>query len=324
MKTKGRFTEWVSLRSLTRITLALLLLALVTLAAGCKSAGWPGKTPLVPEELTDQKAPPAATAVVAPELEGRSDVLKLHFIDVGQADAILVQFPGGKNMLVDAGNKDDGPAVVKYLTEKNVPKLDCLVGTHPHEDHIGGLDEVIKHFPVDLFYLPKVTTTTQTFMDVLAAALAKNLKIDLARAGVTIMEEGNLSVKILAPRGDTYESLNNYSAVIKVSYGRHAFLLTGDAEIQSEQEMLAAGEDLKADVLKVGHHGSRTSTSIPFLKAVQPGYAVISAGKNNDYGHPHKETLSKLKKAQVKVYRTDQSGTVVAYSNGKDSMVIRP
>ncbi|MHB1041945.1 MAG: ComEC/Rec2 family competence protein [Eubacteriales bacterium] len=324
MRVKGSYLIHLSRSNIARISLAVLLLVLITLAPGCYSTGRHGKTPLITGEPTDQKAPPDTAVAFAPELAGRGDVLKLHFIDVGQGDSILAQFPGGKNMLVDAGNNEDGPAVIKYLTENGVQKINYLVGTHPHEDHIGGMDEVIKNFPVGLFYLPEVTTTTQTFRDVLAAAGAKNLKIDKARDGVTILDEGELSVKILAPRGDSYEDINNYSAVLKVIYGKHAFLLTGDAEIQSEREMIEAGEDLRADVLKVGHHGSRTSTSASFLKAVQPVYAVISAGKNNDYGHPHTVTMNKLEKANIKVYRTDQSGTVIASSDGKERLVMWP
>lgn len=165
--------------------------------------------------------------------------------------------------------------------------------------------------------MPRVTTTTKTFEDVLRAVQAKGLKISVARAGVTVIDRGKLRVSFLAPVGTGYEDLNNWSAVTRVQFGNTAFLLTGDAEALSEQEMLAARANLKANVLKVGHHGSSNSTSLAFLKAVSPKYAVISVGAGNDYGHPHQETLQKLAAAGVKVYRTDQCGTVVMVSEGK-------
>jgi len=247
--------------------------------------------------------------------------LKVHFLNVGQADSILVQMPNGQNMLVDAGNNDDGPTVVNYLKKAGVKKIDYLVGTHPHEDHIGGLDTVIKSFDIVNVYMPRVTHTTKTFEDVLKAVQAKGLKITPAKAGVEIVRSDGLSAVMLAPNKDKYESLNNYSAVIKVTYGQFSFLLTGDAEKESEAEMLASSVvSPKADVLKVGHHGSTSSTSTAFLKAVSPKYAVISVGTGNDNGHPHKETLQKLK--GVNLYRADLNGTIIFSTDGKEILVV--
>ncbi|WP_078060457.1 stalk domain-containing protein [Desulfotomaculum copahuensis] len=247
--------------------------------------------------------------------------IKVHFLDVGQADSILVQFPNGQNMLVDAGNNDDGPAVVSYLKQQGIKKIDFLIGTHPHEDHIGGMDNVIQSFESGQVFMPRVTTTTKTFEDVLTALKAKGLKIITAKAGVTVFDQGNLKVNFVAPVGSSYDDLNNWSAVTRIQYGNIPFLLTGDAEAQSEGEMLNSGANLKADVLKVGHHGSSSSTSPAFLKAVAPKYAVISVGAGNDYGHPDKGTLAKLANAGVQVYRTDQDGTMVFTSNGNNITV---
>ncbi|EIV99899.1 putative hydrolase (metallo-beta-lactamase superfamily) [Thermoanaerobacter siderophilus SR4] len=246
-----------------------------------------------------------------------SNKLIVSFIDVGQGDSIFIQTPSGKTMLIDAGVPEMGSKVVDYIKSRGVNKIDILIGTHPHADHIGGIPAVIENFEIGKFYMPKVTTTTKTFENVLRAAKAKGLSISVAKAGVTLDLGEEIKAKMLAPNSTHYDDLNNYSAVIKVTYGNTAFMFTGDAEKESEQEMLSKGYDLKADVLKVGHHGSSSASTWAFLKAVNPKYAVISVGKNNDYGHPHKETMEKLKSLGVIVYRTDQCGTVVATSDGK-------
>lgn len=251
-------------------------------------------------------------------LLSRKDTLKVHFLDVGQGDSILVQLPNGRNMLVDAGKNDSASTIINYLKKSGIKRIDYLIGTHPHEDHIGSLDNVIKNFEIGELLMPRATTNTQTFQDVLTAAKNKGLQITTAKAGVSILDVENLSARILAPCGTTYESLNNYSAVIKVNYGDVAFLLTGDAEELSEQEILDSKADVKAQVLKVGHHGSHSSTSPGFLKAVSAKYAVISVGKDNDYHHPHSVTLDKLNKAGATVLRTDEKGTIVFGTDGKE------
>lgn len=246
-----------------------------------------------------------------------SGKLTVSYIDVGQGDSIFIQTPSGKTMLIDAGVPEMGSRVVDYIRSRGVNKIDILVGTHPHADHIGGIPAVIENFQIGKFYMPKVITTTNTFEDVLKAAKAKGLSINVAKAGVVLDLGNEVKAQMLAPNSSHYDDLNNYSAVIKITYKNTAFLFTGDAEKESEEEMLSRGYDLKADVLKVGHHGSSSATTWAFLKAVSPKYAVISVGKGNDYGHPHKETMEKLKSLGITVYRTDECGTVVAVSDGR-------
>lgn len=207
-------------------------------------------------------------------------------------------------MLIDAGNNDDSDLVVNYLRAQGISKLDYVVGTHPHEDHIGGLDVAINTFDIGNVILPKISHTTKTYKDVLLSIKNKGLKVTTATGGKTF-DLGNAKCEIVAPNGSDYEDLNNYSVVMKVTYGNNSFLFTGDAEDVSENEMLSKGYDLKADLLKVGHHGSHSSTTPQFLKAVSPKYAVISVGTGNKYGHPTQETLSKLNNAGIQVYRTD-------------------
>lgn len=246
-----------------------------------------------------------------------TDQLTVHFLDVGQGDSILIQFPNDSVMLVDAGPDGNGAPVISYLQQQGVNKIDYLVATHPHADHIGGMTAVIKEFEIDKVYMPKVTHTTKIYEDLLLAIKEKGLKITPAHAGLDILDQNGLQVTFAAPCSSNYDSLNNYSAVVKIQYGSTSFLLTGDAEEISEQEMLDEGMDLQADVLKVGHHGSSSSTTPAFLKSVAPKYAVISAGAENKYGHPHQETLDHLADAGVIVCRTDQDGTIVFVSDGE-------
>ena len=247
----------------------------------------------------------------------QADELAVHFLDVGQGDSILIQFPNGCVMLIDAGPDGSGTSVISYLKQQGIKKIDYLVATHPHADHIGGMAAVIKEFDINKVYMPKVTHTSKTFEDMLLAIKSKGLKITPARAGVSIFEEDGLQAIFTAPCGSHYDSLNNYSAVVKIQYGSTSYLLTGDAEDLSEKEMLASSMNLQADVLKVGHHGSSSSTTPEFLKLVSPEYAVILVGAENKYGHPHQETLDNLVDAGVMVHRTDKEGTIIFVSDGK-------
>lgn len=244
----------------------------------------------------------------------KSNDLVVHFIDVGQADSILVQGPS-VNILIDAGNNEDGNQVISYLKHARVQKLDYVIGTHPHEDHIGGMDQVTHSFTIGTIIMPKTTHTTHAYNDVLDAIAAKGLKIQTAVPG-TVYQSGDVWMTILAPNKATYKDLNNTSVVVKINYKKTAFIFQGDAEMESEKEILAEGYDITANIIKLGHHGSSSSTSKEYLHKVNPQYAVISVGRNNDYKHPNDSTMRLLKEEGIPVFRTDEGGTIVFTSNG--------
>lgn len=282
---------------------SVLLIIIFILISGCSI------------KINDQKNNKPETTETSGNNKNKSiSGIQLHFIDVGQADSILVQ-QGNSAMLIDAGNNDDYDKVRDYLKDKKIEYLDYLIGTHPHEDHIGGLDGVIKDFNIGKIYMPKVTKPTKTFEDVINAIRAKEMKISTPVPGSEFML-GEALCTILAPNGKEYKDENNYSIVIKIKYKEESFLLTGDAEGISEKEIMSKNFNISADVLKLGHHGSNSSTTKAFLDKVKPKYAVLCVSKGNDYKHPHKTTMDKLKSRGIKLYRTDEGGTIVCTSDG--------
>lgn len=244
--------------------------------------------------------------------------MTVHYIDVGQGDSILIQV-NNKNMLIDAGTPECRDDLTEYLDNLNIKKLDYVIATHPHADHIGSMATIIKKYDIGAFYAPKKEHTTKTYEKMIDALVSKNLKINPIKADIDSINLGeNTSVEVFSPNKSDYGSeLNLYSPIIKVTYGKNSFLFTGDAEKENEKEVLSKKYDLSADVLKLGHHGSSSSTTKEFYKAVNPSIVVISLSTPNNYGHPHKETLELLKKENPIIYRTDKDGTIVLTSDGE-------
>lgn len=238
--------------------------------------------------------------------------LEVTFIDVGQADSILLENEG-HYMLVDAGNNEDGPKLVNYFKNQNIHQFDYVIGTHPHEDHIGGLDNIIEDFDINTFYMPDVITTTKTFEDVLDALGEKNMTLSIPKTNATF-KLGDATVKVLYVGTEDESDLNDTSIVLKVTYQNVSFLLTGDASTKVEEKLNPA--DLESTVLKVGHHGSSTATNEKFLNTVNPKYAIISVGENNQYEHPHTTVLNTLAAHNITTYRTDQDGTIKVITDG--------
>lgn len=242
-----------------------------------------------------------------------NDLLKVHYLDVGQGDSIFIELPNNETMLIDAAESYQSENIINYLKNLNYKKIDYVIGTHPHTDHIGGLKDIINTFEIGKIYMPKVVSTTKTYESLLMAIKDKNLKINTAKAGTSIIDTDALKINILAPNNSTYTELNNYSVVTKITYGSTKFLFMGDAEKLSENEIK---ENVTADVIKIGHHGSNTSSSIDFIKKVNAKYGIISVGLNNKYNLPKEEIITNWENSGTKIYLTSINGTVRASSDG--------
>ncbi len=262
---------------------------------------------------TIEPSPAAQTPASSPyTVKGTVDV---YVLDVGQGDSIFLKSPSGKTMLIDASTSDMYERIDEFLQKQNVTRLDVVIGTHPHADHIGGMRKIISKYDVGTYYMPDAVNNTSMFEKLVDALDAKNIPVKKAVGGADsfIDWDDNVEVRIFSPLpGASFEDLNNYSAVCHVRIGDTSIMLTGDAEEQAEEALMKEipAALLRSTVLKLGHHGSSSSTSEGFLNSVRPKLAVASLGADNDYGHPHQETLDKLKNADIPLLRTDLSGTI--------------
>ncbi|KUO52330.1 MAG: hypothetical protein APF76_04660 [Desulfitibacter sp. BRH_c19] len=274
----------------------------------------------VSEALGDDVVWEGATSTIkitsaSPPQSGSDKELQVHFIDVGQGDAILVLSPNGSTMLIDAGPRTAGQKIVSYLKAAGITTIDKLVATHPHEDHIGGMQDVFTNFEVKKVYDSGFPHTTKIYESFLTTIDEKEMPYEIAHRGNQINLDSELEIDILHP-GETMSDINNNSIVLRMTYDTVSFIFTGDAEAEAEHMILDYSTNIPSQILKIGHHGSRTSTSEEFLSAANPEIAVIMVGTGNTYGHPHQETLNKLANTDVKVARTDLEGDIVVKSNG--------
>ena len=253
------------------------------------------------------------------QIQSVSGTAKVHFIDVGQGQCTLIQ-ADGSNVLIDAGENDQGEKVVSYLQSQGVTQIDYAVGSHPHSDHIGGMDVVIDAIPTKRIILPELPSdlvpTTKTYLDLLDAVERNGVQVIPAKVGEEYALNGG-SIRVLGPAGE-FNDLNSMSVGIKFTYGERSFLTTGDMEQEAEEALLQTGEDLSADVYALGHHGSKTSNSMDLLRKVQAEYYIAQAGYRNEYGHPHEEVLERVRKLGGTFLRSDQDGTVVFTTDGKN------
>lgn len=244
--------------------------------------------------------------------------LQFHFIDVGQGDSSLIVTPNGKTILIDAGDEAHAKKVINYIRKQGIDKLDLVIATHPDADHIGGMDKVIKNFDLDVFAMPDVIAKTNQYKQIQKELNAKNIKASRLYLGDEVHIDDTIEFEILSPiKGKRYPDTNQYSIVTKIVYKDTSFILMGDATIENEVDIINNVPDIDIDVLKLGHHGSSTSSSDYFLTKTSPEIAIISCGKNNKYGHPHQEVMRVLKKHNVIPYRTDEIGDIVITSDGK-------
>lgn len=242
--------------------------------------------------------------------------LEVYYFDVGQADSALI-INKDKVMMIDCGNNEDGEYLVDELNDLGIEKIDYLIGTHPHEDHIGGMDDIINNFDIGIIYMPDVIHPTNYYTDILEAADKNNVSIETPKIGDSF-DLSDALIDILYLNNDV-TNLNDDSIILKITYGENKFLFMGDASKLVEKEII--NDDISADVLKVGHHGSRESSSNSFLDKVGGGYAIISVGVDNKYGHPTKSVLNNLKKYDYEILRTDVIGTIKIISDGKNIKV---
>lgn len=329
------------MKKINRILAGIMILSCLLVFTGCTQPNKPSSGNnenyisqdvdedgnFIPRETIDfgfsKEEPSSEFTETSKVSEPEKDII-IRYIDVGNADCNLIQFPNGENMLIDGGNVSDGNDICTYLSSLGIQRLDYVVGTHPHEDHIGGLVDVINNFDIDTVYLPRIpdkyVPTTKVYQNLLTAIANKNLTVISPQPRDSIFA-GDAEVTFLSDINKIDSSnMNDYSIVLKVDYGNNRFVFTGDAEACNEEDILNnfSKDELKCDVFKVNHHGSSTSNTKNWLEALNPKYAYIPCGEGNKYGHPHIETIRTLDSLNVEYYRADLDGTMIVTSNGNE------
>lgn len=246
----------------------------------------------------------------------KKSLLSIHMIDVGQGDSILVQTPTNKNILIDGGDEDSENIIISYLRQKRIKTIDIIIATHPDSDHIGSLDNIIKKFNVNSIYMPEQSTDSEAYQNLINSCTDKNLSIQHLYKNDVLNIDNNINIYVLSPSYIQEES-NLNSIVFKLTFNDNSFLFMGDAEEENEKEILHSFKLNNINFIKIGHHGSNSSSSLKFIKKISPDIAAISCGYKNQYGHPHREVINNLKQNHVSIYRTDRIGDIVFYSDGE-------
>ncbi|VHV24956.1 DNA uptake transporter [Clostridioides difficile] len=246
----------------------------------------------------------------------KKSLLSIHIIDVGQGDSILVQTPTNKNILIDGGDEDSENIIISYLRQKRIKTIDIIIATHPDSDHIGSLDNVIKKFNVNSIYMPEQSTDSEAYQNLINSCTDKNLSIQHLYKNDVLNIDNNINIYVLSPSYIQEES-NLNSIVFKLTFNDNSFLFMGDAEEENKKEILHSFKLNNINFIKIGHHGSNSSSSLEFIKKISPDIAAISCGYKNQYGHPHREVINNLKQNHVSIYRTDRIGDIVFYSDGE-------
>lgn len=249
----------------------------------------------------------------------KNELLNIYYLDVGQGDSIFIELPNSETMLIDGAELKEKDSIISFIKKNGYSTIDYLIATHPHADHIGSLSAIINEFTIKNIYMPKVISTSKTYENLLNTISQKNLKVKTAKIGVSILDSEKLKIKFLSPKKDNYQELNNYSAVLQIIYQTKSFLFMGDAEKEVESEIT---ENIKSDVIKVGHHGSNTSSSASFIEKVNPDYAIISVGENNKYNHPSIEVIKRWEAIGAKIFRTDKDGMIKVETDGKNLKIL--
>jgi beta-lactamase superfamily II metal-dependent hydrolase len=293
----------------------IFVFLLVLLAAVC--VYYFSRTGVIADGTEPTSRPAAETPSAGAETRGE---LTVYVLDVGQGDSIFLLSPSGKTMLIDASESSAYPVIDDFLKNMEIGKLDAVIATHPHSDHIGGMEKVIENYDIGTFYMPGAESNTKTFENMLTALDERDVQVKQAKAGQSsvITWDDAVEIRVLSPFDVNYDNLNDYSIMLRAKFGDTAILLTGDAEGVAEKLALKElpNSYFKANVLKLGHHGSSSSTSDKFLAEVHPDVAIASVGAGNDYGHPHEETLEKLDADGIPLYRTDLNGTIKIVLDG--------
>lgn len=283
--------------------LVVLVFVILITSSGCGIKAIEGK-PLP----TVSKTTPRPIASLPPVVKE----MHAYFLDVGQGDSILLVSPNDKTMLIDAGTSKSYEIIQDKLQELEIEKLDCVIATHPHADHIGSMTSIIENYEIESFYLPECDTETKTYTNMMNALDEKDIEYQYLYANLEVPWDEEVEVRVLSPvQGVNYGAIiNNYSIMLHITYGETSMLLAGDAEKKAEQKVLETFESIQADVLKAGHHGSDTSSTRDFIEAVSPELVIISVGADNKYDHPSKKTMDLFEELGIQVMRTDLDGTI--------------